>query len=458
MEKRIIVIGGGPAGYAAAIKAAQLGASVILAEEHKIGGTCLNCGCVPAKTLLRTAVFYHNASLNAIPGVVAKNVSLDWDGAQKNKETIVSQLSNGVSMLLKRNGVTVYNEKALMLSPTQVRVGNETLQADAIIIAAGSISAPLSLPGKKSSRLFTVDSAAALSLERLPESIVIVGGGVVGVEFAVMFRKLGIKTAIIEQAPRLLPSADAEVAEYLKMTLEADGVDVYTNANIVQSVESKNMVTLTIMSDSQTGTVAARTLLAAAGRSPNTAGLGFEGAGIKISRGAIITDDNFQTNVSGIYAVGDCNGKVMLAHAAMAQGETAAEHIMGMNPCVSTRLIPACIYSYPEIAYIGMTEEQLKSGGVEFSVGRFDLAGNSKSIIEGSGGFVKILADRRLGEILGVHIVGPGATELIAEAAMCMNMEGTVEDIVSTVHAHPTVSEAMRESAMSVFGKPLHGI
>jgi dihydrolipoamide dehydrogenase len=198
-------------------------------------------------------------------------------------------------------------------------------------------------------------------------------------------------------------------------------------------------------------------MLTATGRSPNTAGLRIGDSGIKLTRGAIVTDDNFQTNLRGVYAVGDCNGKVMLAHAAMAQGEAAAEHIMGVAAHINNKLVPACIFSSPEIAYVGRTEQQLRADGIKYNVGRFDLAGNARSIIESTGGFVKVLADSKFGEVLGVHIAGPHASEMIAEAAVCMNMEGTVEDIVNTIHAHPTVSEATREAAMSVFGRPIHG-
>ena len=456
MGKKVIVIGGGPAGYVAAIRAAQLGADVVLAEESKIGGTCLNAGCIPTKTLLHTAEFYRKAVTNAVPGVTTAGVSLDWDAAQKHKKDVVGQLANGVFALLRHNKVTVLNKKAVILSPRQVRVGDETLPADAVILAPGSVNAPLKL--KVAGAKDVLDSAGALALERVPQSMAIVGGGVIGVEFAELFNSLGVKVTIIELAPQLLPAADAEIAEYMKASFESKGVVVFTGAQVMDGRRSAGGIKIDFSTNGKKESITAEKLLAAVGRVPNTSGMGLEDLGVKTTRGAIDTDGHFQTNIPGVYAVGDCNGKSMLAHAAMAQGEIAARHIMGEKPGVNGSLIPACIYTSPEVAYIGQTEENLKAKNMTCKVGRFDLAGNAKSIIENTAGFVKIISDGKLGEILGVHIVGPNATEQIAGAALCMNMEGTVEDVVNTIHAHPTASEAMREAAMAVFGKAIHGL
>ena len=454
MGIRIVVVGGGPGGYTCAIKAAQLGAEVILAEASGIGGTCLNVGCVPTKSLLQTAGFYCKAALNSVPGVIIPGAELDWPAVQDQKDKTVRRLSGGVSALLRHNGVKVYNEKAVLLPDRSIRIGAETMATDAIVLATGSHSARLDFPGADLPGV--IDSTEALSLEKVPASLVIVGGGVIGVEFAALYASLGVKTTIIELTPHILPSMDAEIAEYVPEMLATNGVEVFTNAKLVGANRTVDDLAVCYEVNGATRIVTAEKLLIAVGRQPNTSGFGLENLSVKMTRGAITTDEYFQSSIPWLYAVGDCNGQIMLAHAAMAQGEAAAEHIMGFQSRVNQRLIPACAYSSPEIAAVGMTEEQVAASGVDYSVGRFDLGGNARAVIEESGGFVKIIADKKLGEILGVHIIAPHATEMIAAAALCMSLEGTVEDIAATIHAHPTVSESLREAAMSVFGKPIH--
>jgi dihydrolipoamide dehydrogenase len=456
LGKRIIVIGGGPGGYAAAIKAAQLGAEVILAEAADIGGTCLNVGCIPTKSLLHTAGQYRRIASNAVPGIKTTGAELDWAAAQSHKDAVVRKLAGGVGILLRRNGVTVRKEKAIPLSGNSAMIGAETIDADAVLLATGSINTQLDFPG--ASLPGVIDSTAALGLERVPESMAIVGGGVIGLEFAALYGALGTKITVIELAGRLLPSMDAEISEYIKAALSSEGAAIHTGAQLTRAESAPDGLTISFEEDGESWIAKAEALLVAAGRSPNTAGLGLEGIGVRMSHGAIDTDEFFRTNVPGLYAVGDCNGRLMLAHAAMAQGETAAGHIMGAPSRIAHKVVPACVYTSPEIASVGLTEEQAKASGLDYTTGRFDMSGNAKAAIEGAGGFVKIIADRAFGEVLGVHIVGPGATELIAEAALCINIEGTVEDIVNTIHAHPTASESTREAAMSVFGKPIHGL
>ena len=456
MGKRIIVVGGGPGGYAAAIKAAQLGAETILFESGEIGGTCLNSGCIPTKALLRTAGFYRSVAGNTIAGVKTTGVELDWPSVQSHKNDIVGRLTGGVGLLLRRNGVVIRREKAVPLSGGSVRVGSETLTADAVIMAVGSLSAPLSFPGSELPGV--IDSKDALSLERVPKSIIIVGGGVIGVEFAALFSSLGVTTTVIEITPRLLPQMDAEIAEHIRSALMSDGVDIRTGARLLSAETAPEGLTACFDEGGKRSSVTAELLLVAAGRIPNTAGLGLGDIGVDMTRGAIKTDSYCRANIPGLYAVGDCNGKNMLAHAAMAQGETAAGHIMGATQNISHKYVPACVYSCPEAASVGMTEDQAADSGLNYKIGRFDLNGNGRAVIEGAGGFVKIIADKAYGEILGVHIAGPFATELIAEAALCMCLEGTVEDIVGAIHAHPTIGESVREAAMSVFGKPIHGL
>ena len=455
MSKKIIVIGGGPGGYAAALKAAQLGAQVALAEAGSLGGTCLNIGCVPTKTLLHIGEFYRRAAQNTVQGVKITGAKLDWPSAQNRKNDVVYRLAGGVGALLRHNGVAVYNEKAALLPGRKVRIGDKTHEADAVILASGSVSAELDFPG--SDLPGVIGSTAALSLENVPKSMVVVGGGVIGVEFAALYGALGTKITVIEAADAILPPVDGEIAEFMRAALEADGVCVYTGARLIGAKPSPNGLSISFESGGETRSVNAEKLLVAVGRRANTASLGLEEIGVKLTGGAADTDEHFRTNIPGLYAVGDCNGKSFLAHAAMAQGEATAEHIMGLTPRMNWKIIPACVYSSPEIAFAGMTEEQVKNAGIDYAAGCFSLSGNARAVIEGAPGMVKVIADKRLGEILGVHMIGPRVTEIIAAAALCMSMEGTVEDIVNTIHAHPTVSEALREAAMSVFGKPIHG-
>jgi dihydrolipoamide dehydrogenase len=391
-----------------------------------------------------------------VAGVKIPVTELDWPGAQREKEDGVARLTGGVAGLLRHNGVTVHRGTAFLLSGSKVRVGTETLEADAVVLATGSVNAKPGFPGSELPGV--IDSTAALSLARPPESMVIVGGGVIGVEFAALYHALGTKITILEMLPGLLPPVDEEIAERLRGMLEAGGVCVRTGARLDAVEKSEAGLCVRFEQGGRAQNVTAEKVLVAVGRRPNTAGLGLEALGVATDRGAVVVDGHFRTNLPGLYAVGDCNAKQMLAHAAMAQGIAAVEHIMGAGGRYNGQIMPSCIYASPEVAGVGMTEKQVRGAGIEYAVGRFDLSGNGKALIEAEEGMIKIIADKKLGEVLGVHMIGPRVTEMIAEAALCMRLEGTVEDIVRTVHAHPTVSEAMGEAAMAVFGKPIHGI
>jgi dihydrolipoamide dehydrogenase len=456
MSKKIIVVGGGPGGYAAAIRGAQLGAEVGLAEAAQLGGTCLNRGCVPTKVLLHSAEFFHKAVRGSVAGVKLAGVELDWPGAQARKDEVVGRLTGGVAALLRHHGVTLYRETAELIPGKTVRAGSEILAPDAVILAMGSVNARLDFPGRDLPDV--LDSASALALEAAPKSVAIVGGGVIGMEFAVLYHMLGAEVCVIEALPEILPAADEEIAGCLREMMEAEGVRIYTGARVTAAEETAGGLSVSFERGGVVQRILAKKLLVAAGRRPNTAGSGLEAAGVATERGAVVTDAYFQTSVPGVYAVGDCNGQMMLAHAAIAQGAAAAEHIMGETPHYNSKVVPSCVYTQPEIAGVGMTEGQVRQAGIPYKIGRFDLSGNAKALIENKGGIVKIIADARLGEVLGVHMIGPRVTELIAEAALCVSMEGTAEEIANTVHAHPTVSEAVGEAAMSVFGKPIHGV
>ena len=456
MSKKIVVIGGGPGGYVAAIKAAQAGAQVTLAEHKELGGTCLNVGCIPTKALLHIGEFYHRIKSGSVAGVKADAV-IDWPDAQRYKGKIVGQLKGGVNSLLRHNGVRTLNEKAFPVMGRKVKIGSEEIEADAIILATGSVITELNFPGADLPEV--INSDAALSIKKLPKSIIIVGGGVIGMEFATLFNQLGTQVTVLEMLPEILPMFDAEISSYLREKLEADGVRIHTSAKLTSVSKKTSGLTVCFNQGGAEHKTISEYVLVAVGRRPNTVGLGLEKLGVKLVKSAIETDEYFRTNSPGIYAIGDCNGKNMLAHAAMAQGIAAVEHIMGAPVHYNPKTVPGCVYSSPEVAAVGMTEKQAADAGMDYSVGLFSLANNGKSLIDDAGrGFVKIIADKKFGEVLGVHIIGSRATEMIGEAALCMNMEGTVEDIANSIHAHPTVSEAMGEAAMAVLGKPLHGV
>ncbi|MDR1571578.1 MAG: dihydrolipoyl dehydrogenase [Clostridiales Family XIII bacterium] len=453
MKKRVIVIGGGPGGYVAAIRAAQLGAEVHVAESGRVGGTCLNEGCIPTKSLLRSASFYRQVKEGAVAGVRAEGVTLDWAAAQAHKAAVVEGLVNGVGGLLAANGVTLHRGRAAFTGPRAVAVEGRALPpADAVIIASGSVPARLGFPGADLPQV--VDSTGALALAKAPESVCIVGGGVIGVEFASMFMAAGARVSIVEMLPDILPTADRQAAETMRGLLERDGAEILTGARLSSVKEGRAGVAASeIALAGGLRRLESELVLIAVGRKANIEGLCLDRAGIRTDRGAIAVDEGFETNVKGVFAVGDCNARHMLAHAASAQGEAAAERAMGAGRARGIGPIPYCLYTSPEMAGVGLTEEQ---AGGRAAVGVFDLGANGRAMIDGGGGFVKVIADRESGELLGVHMLGPHVTEMVAEAAVAMGMEGLVEDITGTVHAHPTVSEAVREAALSVFGDAIH--
>lgn len=445
MGKKVIVIGGGPGGYSAALRAAGLGADVTLIEQASPGGVCLNEGCVPTKALLHVAANYHRARSGSVPGLRLTGAELDWEAAMRYKEGIIAHHTAGLRMMFKHAGVTLREGRAELRGAGSVNVGGETIAADAIIVATGSVSAALGFPGAELPGV--IDSAAALSLDSVPSSVLIVGGGVIGVEFATMLRYLGAETTIIEAKPRLLPLMDEDISDFCRANMADNGIDIHTSCAIVSAETGAEGLTARFSAENGEQSVTAEKIIIAVGRTPNTQGMGLLESGVRISRGAIDVDENYMTSVPGIYAVGDCIGRTMLAHAAMSQGETAAEQIMGCPSARNNVITPACVFADPELASVGLTEEQAKDSGADYRVGLSDMNANSKATLEGKGGFVKIIADSRFGELLGVHIAGRGASELIAEAALCMSLEGTAEDIAGVTHAHPTVSEAMKEAA-----------
>lgn len=457
----VIVIGAGPGGYVAAMKLAMNGKKTILVERDKVGGTCLNRGCIPTKALIHCAEVLDTVKNSEKTGILVDSFSVDMKKVNAYKDSVVKKLTGGVSYLLNKRGVTVINGKAKFLGPKEIEVvlpdgKKQKLSADSFVIASGSQSAMPPIRGIDGKNVIT--STEALDFSRLPKSLVIIGGGVIGMEIGSTCAKFGTEVTVLEALPAVLPMLDREVAsEFARSAGRL--MEIVTAARVEEISDADQMKTVIYHMEGSRKEIRAEKVLVCVGRKPDTAGLGLENTGVRITdRGYISVDENCRTSVKNIYAVGDVNGKTLLAHAASAQGILAAEKICGRDCGINTHLIPSCIYTKPEIACIGKTEEELKKEGRSYRVGRFPLSANGKALAMGeTDGFVKLLTGEKYGEILGAHIVGARATDLIGELVLAMNTECTAEEIVNTVHAHPTVSEAVFEAAeMAYFGQTVH--
>lgn len=456
---KIVVIGSGPGGYVAAIRAAQLGGDVTVVEKDKIGGTCLNVGCIPTKALLHTAELYEEALHGEKFGVMG-DVRIDFTKAQKRKESIVNQLVSGVNGLLKVNKIKVVKGSGTIVNAKQVKVQNAGkddvfLEADRIIIATGS--SPFIPPIEGVETKHCITSTGALELTEIPKTMVIVGGGVIGIEIASMYSAMGTKIYVVEMQPEILPNMDVELVKMLKKQMQQKGIVFHTSAKVVKISELTDGARVDVIDE--TGKrleLHGDKVLLSVGRKTNVEGIGLESLGIKVERGRILVNEKMETNVDGVYAIGDCNGKMMLAHVASYQGEVAAENALGHNSIASLKSNPSCVYTNPELASVGITEEMAKEKNIAYKLGRFSLAGNGKSLIMDSEGMVKVIVGKEFGEILGVHILGPRATDLIQECALAIEMEATVDELIRTIHAHPTVSEAIKEAMLASDKRAIH--
>ncbi|EKS4342451.1 dihydrolipoyl dehydrogenase [Clostridium sporogenes] len=458
---KLVVIGGGPGGYVAAIRGAQLGAEVTLIEKEKLGGTCLNMGCIPTKVLLHSSELLNEIKEAKILGIEVNNeVKVNWPQLQNRKNTVVNTLVSGVSTLLEHNKVKVINGTAAFEGKSSIKVTkdqgeSENIQFDNVIISSGSV--PFIPPIKGKELEGVIDSTGALSLDSIPKSMVIIGGGVIGIEFANIFNSLGCKVTVIEMLPFILPPVDREISEILKEKLKKDGIDIYNNCKVTKIENNNENLKVSFEEDNSKLNIEAQKVLIAVGRRANISNLNLESTGVYIEKGYIWVNDNMETNIKGIYAIGDCTGKNMLAHVASDQGIIAVENIMGKNKKMDYKTVPACVYTKPELASVGLTEEQAKEKGIDYKVGKFPLIYNGKSLImNDTEGFIKIIADKKYEEVLGVHILGPRATDLITEAALALRLEATLEEIITTVHAHPTIGEAMKEAALAVNKEAIH--
>jgi dihydrolipoamide dehydrogenase len=457
---KLLILGGGPGGYVAAIKAAHLGAEVTLVDKKYIGGTCLNVGCIPTKVLLNTTDLYHtikNDGKNM--GILSEKLSVDWEKLMRRKTNISNSLVKGVEGVLASNGVEIIMGEGKFTSKNQVEVIKEDgtkdiVDFDKAIIATGSEPVILPIPGIQGENILT--SSEILSLEKLPESLCIVGGGVIGCEFASLFSRLGVEVTIVEMLPGIVQNMDQEVVQYLDFELRNEGVEILTNSKVEKFNSGEDFVEITAATPEGEKIIKADKVLLSIGRKSVVDNVGLENIGIEYDR-TIKISKKFQTNIPNIYAIGDCTGGAMLAHAASAQGIAAVENIIKNKSKMDFKTVPYCIYTKPEVASVGMTEEQVKEKGISYSVGKFPLMSNAKALILGeTNGLVKFIVDNSTDEILGMHMAGPKATELIVEGALALRLEATIDEILTTIHAHPTVGEALHEAAHGVHGYPIH--
>ncbi len=455
---KIAVLGGGPGGYVAAIKAAQLGAAVTLIEKKWLGGTCLNVGCIPTKVMLHTAEIMDTLKNAHLYGVQAPQFSINLTQVQGRKTQVVDQLVEGVRGLLLSNGVTILEGRGELVTDHRLKVTlkdatTQTVDFDYCLLATGSEPATVPLPGMDSEGV--IDSDEALSLQEIPESLVVIGGGVIGAEFAQVYSNFGSRVHVVEMAPQILPTFDPELTQVIHQQLSEQGVEIMTGARVL-GIEAGNPLSVKVSHDQKESVLKASKVLVAVGRRAVVKNLGLEAVGIRLEGGRIQVNDRMKTSVPNIYAIGDCNGKTMLAHVASAQGIVAIEDIFKKRVHMDFRTIPYAVYTHPEIAAVGLDEAQAKARGYEVRVGRFPLSANGKSLIVNQTGLVKIVADQKTKEVLGCQIVGPRATDLIGIIGMAIRLEATVEELISTIQAHPTISEAITEAAHDVFEQAIH--
>lgn len=461
----VVVIGSGPGGYVAAIRAAQNGLKTACVEMHKtLGGTCLNVGCIPSKALLHTSEIYE-AARTEFPafGIKSEGLQLDLQAMMANKDKAVTELTGGVAFLFKKNKVEHIIGKGSINGPGSVSValadgGSRTLEAKNTIIATGSDVA--SLPGIEIDGKRIVSSTEALALDKVPGHMVVIGGGVIGLEMGSVWRRLGSQVTVLEYLDAVLPGMDGEVRKSFGRTLKKQGMEIKTGAKVTGVKTTKTGATVSYeTAKSETAeSIKCDIVLMAVGRKPYTEGLGLEAAGIKVDEvGRIVVADGFETNLSGIYAIGDVIKGPMLAHKAEDEGIALADNLAGLTGYVNHDVIPSVVYTMPEVAAVGKTEEELKEAGVAYKVGKFPFTANSRAKTNRqTEGFVKIIADAGTDKVLGVHMIGSDVGNMIAEAVLAMEFGASAEDIALTCHAHPTHTEAVKEAAMAVFAKPIH--
>ena len=452
-EFDVVVIGGGPAGYVAAIRAAQVGGKVAVVEKSELGGTCLNRGCIPTKTFLKNAEIIEGIEMSSKRGIILENekFTVDMPKVVSLKNEIVKTLTNGVQGLLKSNSIKIFKGVGKINKDKDVVInGEEVLRTNKIILAGGSKVGSVNIPGIESKRVLTSDDI--LDLKELPKSLAVIGGGVVGVELGQAYLSFGSEVTVIEMMDRIVPGVDREASETLRKALEKKGMKILTSSKIKEIIDEGDK--LRIKLEDKEDVVAEKALLSI-GRVPDLEAVGE--LDLEMERGKIKVDKYMETSVKGVYAPGDINGIKMLAHAAFRMGEVAAENaILGNHREIKLETTPSAIYTIPEVGMVGLTEEEAKEK-YDINIGKFAFVGNGRALASGdTTGFVKVIADKKYGEILGVHIVGQSAAEIINEASSLMAMEITVDEVIKTIHGHPTFSEALFEACADVLGEAIH--
>lgn len=455
----VIVIGSGPGGYVAAIRCAQLGLKTACVEKNKtLGGTCLNIGCIPSKALLHASEKFEDAEHHMGDMGIDVKPKLNLKGMMKHKTDVVDANTKGIEFLFKKNKITRIEGTGEIVEAGKVKVGKDTYEADNIIIATGSDV--ISLPDIKIDEKKIVSSTGALELSEVPKSMVVIGGGVIGLELGTVWRRLGTKVTVVEFMDNILPGMDGEVRKESKKIFAKQGLEFKLSSKVVSAKTSKSGVELSVepAAGGKAEKIKADVVLMAIGRKPYIDGLGLDKVGVELDdRGRIKTDEFFETSVEGIYAIGDVIAGPMLAHKAEDEGVILAEMLAGESGHIDYDCIPGVVYTWPEVANVGKTEEQLKEAGVAYNAGKFPFMANGRARAMGmTDGFVKILADKNTDRVLGAHIVGPGAGDLIQEVVSVMEFQGTAEDIARTCHAHPTLTEVVKEAALAVHKRPIH--
>ena len=454
----VIVIGGGPGGYVAAIRAAQLGAKVLLVEKDQLGGTCVNRGCIPTKAMLADAKLYDQAKHSAVLKI--ESLRIDMKQLLLRKDEVVKRLVTGVQFLINNNGITFFQGKAKFVDQKTIEVegqkGKEQFEGQRIIIATGSVSAQI--PNVDVDGRVILTSTEMLELSSIPKELIIIGGGVIGMEFACLFNSLGSKVTVIEMLPEIISTEDGEVIRGLTTLLKKKNIQIYTDTKVKEAKVKKGHAEVTVVDkEGKEVLFKAEKALMAVGRSPYADGLGLEKINIAFNGKFIKVNEKMETNIPWIYAIGDVTGNQMLAHKASAEGIVAAENISGHKTHADYSKIPNCIYTFPEVASIGLTEKQAKEKGLQVRIGRYPFQSNGRALAMGeSEGFVKVIADKDLGQVVGVHILGSHATDMIGGPVLAMGLETTVEEMGKTIQAHPTLNEALSEAALDAIKEAIH--
>jgi dihydrolipoamide dehydrogenase len=460
MDKDILIIGGGPGGYTAAIRAAQLGAKVVVIEEDKLGGVCLNKGCIPTKSFYKNAQMINELNRSEEFGIELNGFAININKMLQRKQQIIDRLNSGIGQLLKANSIEVIFGKASLITKEIVEITTNSgdiqrIRAKNIIIATGSIPVKPPIPGIDLPGVMTSDDI--LDNDRIPQTLIVIGGGVIGIEFAGIFNAMGSKVTILEFLPRILANLDGEISKKMALSLKKKGINIENEARVTEIIKTENGFEVLIEGKKGQILIPVEAVLVSTGRAPNLEGLNLDSLGIEYDRKGIKVNESYQTSIPHIYAIGDVIGGQMLAHVASGEGIAAVENIMGLKGHMDYNAIPGCVFTFPEVATVGLSEEEAKSMDMNYNSSKFMFGANGKALTMGEDeGFVKVLADAGTGKIIGAHIMGPHASDLIHEAVLAIGNKMTIDEITKCVHAHPTLSETFLEAVLGIENKAIH--